>query len=241
MLKTRIILLAFLLLNGTFMLKAQEAKNVLFIAVDDLKPMLGCYGDTEILTPNIDKLAKSGTVFLNNQCQQAVCSPSRASLMFGMRPDKTKVWDLNTPVRTATKNLKTVAEHFKDNGYESAAFGKIFHITMADKEHDTKSWSISYTKVNQNNYPESTGEPFAGHYQHPEKKKEMEKLYQTYLSEGTKPGKARGLVLEKIKPSTEMLDVPDEAYGDGQVANNAVKMIQQLANYEKPFFIAAGF
>ena len=241
MLKTRIILIAFLLLNSTFMLKAQDAKNVLFIAVDDLKPMLGCYGDTQILTPNIDKLAKSGTIFLNNQCQQAVCSPSRASLMFGMRPDKTKVWDLHTPVRTATKNVKSIAEHFKDNGYESVAFGKIFHISMAGKEHDARSWSISYTKVNQNNYPENTGEPFAGHYQNPEKKKEMEKLYQSYLSEGAKPGKARGMVLEKIKPSTEMLDLPDEAYQDGQIANHAVKMIQQLANKEKPFFIAAGF
>ncbi len=92
---------------------AQTAKNVLFIAVDDLKPLLGCYGDTQILTPNIDKLAHSGTVFLNNQCQQVVCSPSRASLMFGMRPDKTKVWDLHTPVRIATKDAKTVAEYLK--------------------------------------------------------------------------------------------------------------------------------
>lgn len=241
MLNPRIILIAFLLLKSTFMPKAQEAKNVLFIAVDDLKPMLGCYGDTQILTPNIDKLANSGTAFLNNQCQQAVCSPSRASLMFGMRPDKTKIWDLHTPVRTATEDVKTVAEHFKDNGYESAAFGKIFHISMADKEHDVKSWSISYSKINQDNYSENIGEPFAGHYQDPETKKEMDELYQSFLNGGVKSGNARAKVLEKIKPSTEMLDVPDEAYGDGQIANNSVKMIQQLANKEKPFFIAVGF
>lgn len=235
------IIIALLLLNIAFTAKSQEAKNVLFIAVDDLKPMLGCYGDTRIKTPNIDKLAKSGTVFLNNQCQQAVCSPSRASLMFGMRPDKTKVWDLHTPVRTSTENQKTIAEHFKNEGYESVAFGKIFHIGMADKQHDVKSWSISYPDVNKNNYPKNIGEPFAGHYQNPETKKDMDKLYQSYLAEGLKPGKARGKVLAKIKPSTEMLDVPDEAYGDGQIANNSVKMIQQLANKEKPFFIAVGF
>ncbi len=239
--KIRSILFAILFLQVTFVANAQETKNVLFIAVDDLKPMLACYGDTQIKTPNIDKLAASGTIFLNNQCQQAVCSPSRASLMFGMRPDRTKVWDLHTPVRTATKNVKTVAEHFKDNGYESAAFGKIFHISMADKEHDTRSWSISYSKINKYDYPENIGEPFAGHYQNPHTKREMNKLQQSYLADGLKPGKIRTKILEQIKPSTEMLDLPDEAYGDGQIANNAVKLIGQLANKEKPFFIAVGF
>jgi len=107
MLKLRIILIAFLILNSTFMLKAQDAKNVLFIAVDDLKPMLGCYGDTEIHTPNIDKLASSGTVFLNNHCQQAVCAPSRASLLTGLRPDKTKVWDLKTIMRDHVPNVRS--------------------------------------------------------------------------------------------------------------------------------------
>ena len=239
--KIKNILFSLLFLNVAFVAKSQEAYNVLFIAVDDLKPMIGCYGDEDILTPNIDKLAGSGTIFLNNQCQQAVCSPSRASLMFGMRPDKTKIWDLNTPVRTATKEVKTVAEHFKEKGYESAAFGKIFHISMADNEHDVKSWSINYTKINQYNYPENIGEPFAGHYQDADTKKEMNKLYQSFLAKGVKPGNARAKVLEKIKPSTEMLDLPDEAYGDGQIANNAVKLIGQLANKQKPFFIAVGF
>ncbi|HSH20277.1 MAG TPA: sulfatase [Draconibacterium sp.] len=218
-----------------------QKHNVLFIAVDDLKPLLNCYGESQIISPNIDKLAKSGAVFLNNQCQQAVCSPSRASLMFGMRPDKTKVWDLNTPVRTATKDKKTVAQHFKNNGYETSAFGKIFHISMADKEHDTESWSISYSKINIENYPENIGTPFAGHYQEPEVKKEQIRLYNSYINEGLNPGKARAKVLETVKPSTEMLDMPDDAYGDGQIANNSVKMIQRLANKDKPFFIAVGF
>ncbi|MCF6332717.1 MAG: sulfatase [Draconibacterium sp.] len=218
-----------------------QKMNVLFIAVDDLKPLLGCYGISEIKSPNIDRLAKSGTVFLNNHCQQAVCSPSRASLMFGLRPDKTKVWDLKTPVRTATKNDKTVAQQFKENGYEAVAFGKIFHISMADKGHDSKSWSISYSKVNVSNYPKETGEPFGGHFQNPVLKEKMTEFYEKQISEGKKPGKARGNTLAKMKVSTEMLDVSDEAYGDGQIANNAVEMIDQLANKEKPFFIAVGF
>lgn len=236
----QISVLLFVFLIGSNLIFAQK-KNVLFIAVDDLKPLLGCYGVSEIQSPNIDRLAKSGIVFLNNHCQQAVCSPSRASLMFGLRPDKTKVWDLKTPVRTATKNDKTVAQQFKESGYEAVAFGKIFHISMAGKGHDSISWSIDYSKVNVYDYPKKTGEPFAGHYQKPKIKKEMQKLYNSFIKEGLKPGKARAKVLGEIKPSTEMLDVPDEAYGDGQIANNAVKMIDQLANKEKPFFIAVGF
>ena len=142
------IILALLFISG----KAQQP-NVLFIAVDDLKPLLNCYGTEEIQSPNIDRLASGGTIFANSQCQQAVCSPSRASLMFGLRPDRTKVWDLHTPVRTATEDKATVAQQFKENGYETAAFGKIFHISMADKDHDKLSWSISYQKINKESYP----------------------------------------------------------------------------------------
>jgi iduronate 2-sulfatase len=71
----------------------------LFIAVDDLKPNLGCNGDEIVISPNIDKLAEYGIVFLNNHCQQAVCAPSRASLLTGLRSDNTKVWDLKTIMR----------------------------------------------------------------------------------------------------------------------------------------------
>ena len=71
-----------------------ERPNILFIAVDDLKPILGCNGDKIIKTPNIDRLAKNGTLFTMSYCQQAVCGPTRASLLTGTRPDVTKVWDL---------------------------------------------------------------------------------------------------------------------------------------------------
>lgn len=68
----------------------QKKPNILMIAIDDLKPMLGCYGESRIITPNIDALAARGTVFLKNYCQQAVCAPTRASLMTGLRPDVTR-------------------------------------------------------------------------------------------------------------------------------------------------------
>jgi arylsulfatase A-like enzyme len=218
-----------------------KQKNILFIAVDDLKPLLGCYGVETIKSPNIDKLAESGTIFTNNQCQQAVCSPSRASLMFGLRPDKTKIWDLQTPVRTAMKNEKTIAQHFKESGYETVAYGKIFHISMADKEHDKASWTIPYTSVNIETYPESTGEPVAGLYQDPDFKREYRKINKKLIEKGEAPAKVRAATMEKMKVSTEMVDVPDEAYQDGQIAANVVKMIQELAKKDKPFFIAAGF
>ena len=90
----KIVIFSFFILF-TSNINAQKSKkpNVLFFAIDDLKPILGCYGDSLVKTPNIDRLAKMGTVFMNNYCQQAVCGPTRASLMTGKRPDYTKVWD----------------------------------------------------------------------------------------------------------------------------------------------------
>lgn len=220
---------------------AEKKPNVLFIAVDDLKPMLGCYGSTQIQSPNIDRIAEKGTVFLNNHCQQAVCSPSRASLMFGMRPDNTKIWDLHTPVRSFIKDEKTIAQHFKDNGYTSAAFGKIFHISMADDGHDKPSWSKNYETINATAYPKNTGEPFGGHFQDKKLKQKMQVYYQQLIDEGKKPGKARAMTISKMKVSTEKAAVDDLAYVDGQIANNAVKMIKKLAGKEEPFFVAVGF
>ena len=74
---------------------AQQAKkpNVLFLAIDDLKPMLACYGEKQVHSPNIDRLARMGTLFMANYCQQAVCAPTRASLLTGQRPDYTQGWD----------------------------------------------------------------------------------------------------------------------------------------------------
>ena len=90
----------------------QKPLNILFLAVDDLTPRLGCYGDTQVITPNIDKLAASGTVFLNNHCQWAVCGPSRASLMSGLRPETTGVMDLKTKWRESNPDILSLPEHF---------------------------------------------------------------------------------------------------------------------------------
>ena len=103
--------------------KAPGKPNILFIAVDDLRPDIGCYGNKVAKTPNIDRIASQGIVFNRAYCQQAVCSPSRSSLLTGKRPDATKVWDLETHFRVALPDTVTLPQHFKANGYHTAALG----------------------------------------------------------------------------------------------------------------------
>ena len=118
----------------------EPPRNVLFIAIDDLRPALGCYDDEIALTPNIDALAARGTTFLRACCQQAVCSPSRLSLMTGRRPDTTRVWDLSTHFRQALPNVVTLPQHFKAHGYHTRSIGKIYHGGGPPSK-DPPSWS----------------------------------------------------------------------------------------------------
>jgi iduronate 2-sulfatase len=117
----------------------KQQYNVLFIAVDDLRPDLGCYGDPVAVTPNIDRLAKEGMLFSRAYCQQAVCGPSRASIMTGMRPDFLRVWDLNTHFRENVPDVVTLPQYFKNNGYHAREIGKIYHDPLKAK--DPQSWS----------------------------------------------------------------------------------------------------
>jgi arylsulfatase A-like enzyme len=122
--------------------------NVLFFAVDDLRPELNCYGRTYIHSPNIDRIAKMGMAFDRAYVQQAVCSPSRSSLLTGTRPDSTKVWDLVTHFRAAEPNIVTLPEHFKKNGYFVQGMGKIFHPGYDDPQ----SWSVAWQTPNAPTY-----------------------------------------------------------------------------------------
>lgn len=111
--------------------------NVLFIAVDDLRPQLGCYGAPLVQSPHIDALAAQGLVFTRAYCQQATCNPSRVSLLSGRRPDTTRIYDLQTHLRTTLPDVVTLPQHFKQHGYVSRSFGKIFHGGLDDPA----SWS----------------------------------------------------------------------------------------------------
>jgi arylsulfatase A-like enzyme len=130
-------------LAGTSLAAAQtpaRRPNVLFFAVDDLRPEFGCYGFSHVKSPNLDRIARQGMVFDRAYCQQAVCSPSRSSVLIGARPDSTKVWDLVTHFRTAMPNVVTLPQHFKQHGYFVQGMGKIFHGGYDDEP----SWSVPW-------------------------------------------------------------------------------------------------
>ena len=120
--------------------KAAGGYNVLFIVVDDLRPLLGCYGHSEMHTPNIDALAKRGTLFNRAYCQYPVCNPSRSSILTGLRPDTIGVHDNYAYFRNNLPDVVTLPQHFKTHGYHTYAVGKIAHGPTALL--DQLSWSV---------------------------------------------------------------------------------------------------
>ena len=111
---------------------AATRPNVLFVCVDDLKPVLGCYGDRNTKSPYLDRLAARGMLFERAYCNQAVCAPSRNSLLTGQRSTTTGIYDLGTSFREATPDSVTLPQLFKQNGYVSLRTGKIFHGGIDD-------------------------------------------------------------------------------------------------------------
>ena len=205
---------------GPYPVEAAERPNVLFIAVDDLRPDIGCYGHAEAITPHIDALAKTGVIFRRAYCQQAVCSPSRTSLLTGLRPDSTKVYDLQTHFRDTVPDVITLPQHFKRNGYHVVGMGKIYHSGLDDE----KSWSE----------PHRMG-PGAG-YVLPKNQRLVADDARNAKAAGKKGSAARG----RGAPY-EKADVPDRDYHDGSVARLAVESLQELKKKDKPFFLAVGF
>ena len=198
---------------------AADAPNILFIAVDDLRPEFGAYGASHVKSPNLDRLAASGMTFLRAYCQQAVCSPSRSSLMTGARPDTTKVWDLETHFRTALPDVVTLGQHFKNHGYFVQGMGKIYHGGFDDAD----TWSIPWQS------------PKAASYGLAEN---------NALVKPVKPGKGKAKS-RKAKgprgPAFEGADVADNTFRDGKVAELAVATLAELKKRNEPFFLAVGF
>jgi len=207
---------------------AEPAKrpNVLFFAVDDLRTDLGCYGHPEAKTPHIDALARRGMVFRRAYCQQAVCSPSRTSLLTGLRPDSTKVYDLVTHFRDTVPDVVSLPQHFREQGYYTVGMGKIYHGGYDDP----KSWSEPHRNGTGEGYvlPENKARMAAG--------KAREKAAKNSKNKKKKAagGAARG-------EPYEMADVPDEAYHDGSLAQMAIDKLRELKGKPQPFFLAVGF
>lgn len=191
--------------------------NVLFIAVDDLRPLLGCYGNTTVHSPNIDQLAAGGIVFNRAYCQQAVCSPSRTSLLTGLRPDATHIYDLTTHFRSTVPNVVTLPQAFREHGYHTQSFGKIYHGGLDDP----RSWSVPSDFGTTAN-PDDTRYTSAT---------------QLGKKQGEEEGESGG---RKVRgQAVQAVDAADDALPDGYIAAQAVQTLQQIKDH--PFFLAVGF
>ncbi|MFL2625877.1 MAG: sulfatase [Flavobacteriaceae bacterium] len=220
-------------------IKTTKKPNVLFIIVDDLKPILGCYGNPFIKTPNIDQFAKEGVVFTNAYCQQAVCGPSRASFLTGMRPDYTGVWDLETEMRNINPEILSMPQFFKQNGYETAGIGKVFDSRSVDENIDNPSWSIPFYKKSNDYYPKEMGKA-KGRYRDLKVLEEIEKYEKIGEAKGLTEKELSNFIKINAKPSVESLDIPDNAYIDGATVLHSKDILKILKENAKPFFFAVG-
>ncbi|MDF1573147.1 MAG: sulfatase [Bacteroidales bacterium] len=195
--------------------------NILFIAVDDLRTELGCYGNTEIRSPNLDQLAEEGLTFNRAYCQQPICMASRASLMSGLRPDTLQIYNCAS-LEEDVPGMLALDQHFENNGYNIWAAGKIYHHRI---DHDVQ-FGEDYHAV-------ETDEVGRG-YLSEESAKIVEQYDEWYRENRGEPGSGRG-------PAYEWPDVPDNAYHDGMMTDMAIEQLSELKNSDSPFFMAVGY
>ncbi len=186
-------------------------KNVLFIIADDLSNIIFSKDFDQIKAPHIKKLAEQGVVFERAYCQSPLCNPSRTSIMTGRKPQDLKIWNNEPHFRGVNNSIVTLPQYFKQKGYYSVGIGKIFHNWGQAIDGDPMSWS----------------EPQQYHWA-------------AHFMDWYIPGKPYELHTDiKKGPSVQSVDVDDQAYLDGRIADAAVKKLGQLR--EVPFFMAVGF
>lgn len=207
--------------------------NVLFVCFDDLRPELGCYGNREIKTPNIDRFAKQGVTFTRAYCQSAVCAPSRATVMTGLRPDSTRVWDLRGKFRENLPDVVTIPQHFRGHGYYTVSMGKIFHNHMPDRI------SFDEPDLRPANYatPELIDRDPESFYHDESLKQELAQVRQRRLLQNPN-AYANGWAYGR---STESFDAPDNEFYDGAQTELAIETMARLRNNKEPFFLALGY
>ncbi|MEI6235849.1 MAG: sulfatase [Planctomycetota bacterium] len=219
-------------------LRAADKPNVLFIVVDDLRPELGCYGNKIIKSPSIDRIATRGTLFNHAYCSQAVCSPSRTALLTGLRPDMTRVWDLETHFRVAQPDCITLPQYFKVNGYWCAALSKVYHAGFEDG----RSWNEPHW------YPKGRSvdtDPVDWTKQiitkHGVSVQEYVEKTKPDSADNDKPGKKANGKEGKGGPAFEVSPKQDDELPDGATAAEAVKRLHAFKQKDQPFFLAVGF
>jgi len=190
--------------------------NVLFIAVDDMNNDLACYGHPHVQSPNIDRLAKRGVKFDRAYCQFPLCSPSRSSIMTGLRPDTTRVFDLRYHFRQGLPNTVTMPQLFMKNGYFVARVGKIYHYGNpgdigTDGLDDRASWMERFNPAGRD-------------------KTALEPDIMNYT-----PKRGLGSSMSFLADKTGK----DVEHTDGKVALQTIKLLEK--HKDKPFFIACGF
>jgi arylsulfatase A-like enzyme len=209
---------------------ARQRPNVLFIAVDDLRPTIGAYGDPYAKTPNLDRLARSGVTFLQAHAQQALCNPSRASLMTGLRPDSIRVWDLETDFRANVPDVVTLPQHFMRHGYRTVQIGKIYHNTIPDH----RSW---HQEIRLPGFPYDPDAVYHGR----ENLAIQEARKARIIEEGRQDRAIDRFGMWYLKANaTERLDLPDNAYYDGAQTDRALEELAALKG-RQPFFFAIGY
>lgn len=213
-----------LIASAAVAVAASDKPNVLFIAFDDLRPDLGCYGSKIVKSPNMDKLASQGLLFNRAYCQYPVCNPSRASLLTGVRPETLDIFDLETSVRMKHPDVVTLPQHFREHGYETVSIGKIFHVSQGNPG-DPLAWSDGL---------------YSGGNRAKQQPLEVTTSTRRGLSANpvVTPRPAPGPKNPR-GPSWESPDVADDELPDGKEADTAIGKLREMK--DKPFFLAVGF
>ena len=216
----------------------QAGTNILFIAIDDYKPVAGAYGDPIALTPAIDRLASNGVTFVNAHCQWAVCGPSRASLSTGLYPEETGVLGfkkmrgdavdgsrVNTVIRP---NVVTLQQYFRYNGYRTAATGKVNDPRCVGTL-DTATGKVAEDGGAVDD-PPSWGDPV-----------DRYSLPADFFSSSSYVPTPAGGWSPSGNPVVASNDAPDSAFTDGLICDAGLTLLQNLAAGDTQFFLGVGF
>ncbi|MDD7984300.1 sulfatase [Lentisphaera marina] len=204
--------MAFLIWIMSLSLFASEKNNFLFIIVDDLRPELGCYGNKQVISPNIDRLASQGTMFSKAYCNVPVCGASRASVMTGLRPTKDRFIRYNARAHKESGGVTDLAGIFKNNGYTTISIGKVYH----ERDDYLSSWTHKDSPL--------ITSPSMRDYHLPENQVGRGKYN-----------------FQPLGASCEAADEPDEKYFTHQLADAAIDYIDKTEKKQKPWFLAVGF
>jgi iduronate 2-sulfatase len=218
--------LAFLLagLAVSVLQAAAPRMNVLFIASDDMRPQLGCYGDPSVRSPHLDALARRGTLFSRSYVQQALCSPSRISMLSGRYPSSTGIFEIGRPLRATMPAVTTLPQHFKNHGYHTRSLGKIYHVGIDDDA----SWTVPAWHSGK---PRGSAASAAA----------VVARRKAYADRGETPPSRGKEAPFYAHPAFEAVDCGDDDLLDGDTAANAVDQLREHARSGRPFFLAVGF